>query len=110
MRLRVDHATTYHFDPPMRGLVQSLRLKPNSFEGQQVIDWSVTIEGAERGAGFGDGAGDWIETATLMGCAPYRNKITMVRAAVRPAERSHEQVGAQQGGADMAVSVGGLRD
>ena len=67
MRLRVDHATTYHFDPPMRGLVQSLRLKPNSFEGQQVIDWSVTIEGAERGAGFGDGAGDWIETATLMG-------------------------------------------
>jgi transglutaminase-like putative cysteine protease len=67
MRLRVQHETIYHFDPPMRGVVQSHRLTPSLFEGQQVIDWEVTVEGAARGAGFRDGAGDWIETVSLLG-------------------------------------------
>jgi len=67
MRLRVQHETVYHFDPPMRGVVQSHRLTPSLFEGQQAIDWRVTVEGAARGAGFRDGAGDWIETVSLLG-------------------------------------------
>jgi transglutaminase-like putative cysteine protease len=71
MRLRVQHETTYHFDPPMRGVVQAHRLTPSLFEGQQVIDWTVTVDGAVdaavRGAGFRDGAGDWIETVSLLG-------------------------------------------
>jgi transglutaminase-like putative cysteine protease len=67
MRLRVLHQTVYRFDPPMRGVVQSHRLTPSLFDGQQVIDWEVTVEGAARGAGFRDGAGDWIETVSLLG-------------------------------------------
>ena len=67
MRLRVDHATTYHFDPPMRGVVQSVRITPSQCNSQQLIDWAVQVDGAERGAGFRDGAGDWVETVTLMG-------------------------------------------
>ena len=67
MRLRVRHETVYRFDPAMRGVVQSHRLTPSLFEGQQVIDWAVTVEGAARGAGFRDGAGDWIETVSLLG-------------------------------------------
>ena len=67
MRLRVRHETAYHFDPPMRGVVQSHRLTPSLFEGQQVIDWAVNVEGAARGSGFRDGAGDWIETVSLLG-------------------------------------------
>ena len=67
MRLTVRHETVYHFDPPMRGVVQSHRLTPSLFEGQQVIDWSVDVDGAARGAGFRDGAGDWIETLSLLG-------------------------------------------
>lgn len=67
MRLRVDHASTYRFDPPMRGVVQSLRLTPSLCENQQAIDWSVAVEGATLGAGFRDGAGDWVETAMLLG-------------------------------------------
>jgi hypothetical protein len=51
----------------MRGVVQSHRLTPSLFDGQQVIDWQVTVEGAARGAGFRDGAGDWIETVSLLG-------------------------------------------
>jgi transglutaminase-like putative cysteine protease len=67
MRLRVDHESVYRFAPPMRGVVQSLRLTPTPCENQQVIDWNIWIEGATRGAGFRDGAGDWIETAVLLG-------------------------------------------
>ncbi len=67
MRLRVDHESIYRFDPPMRGVVQSLRLTPTLCENQQVTDWAVSVEGATMGAGFRDGAGDWIETAMLLG-------------------------------------------
>lgn len=67
MRLNVNHRTMYRFDPPMRGVAQSLRLWPSLFEGQAVLDWNVDIEGAVRGANFRDGAGDLIETATFLG-------------------------------------------
>lgn len=67
MLLKVSHVTTYRFDPPMRGVVQSLRLWPSQFQGQRVIDWTVDVDGAVRGASFFDGAGDRIETASLLG-------------------------------------------
>ncbi|MEM0946705.1 MAG: transglutaminase family protein [Pseudomonadota bacterium] len=80
MRLRVDHETVYRFDPPMRGVVQSLRVSPSLCEGQQVIDWDVLVEGAERGAAFRDGAGDWVETITLLG--PVENLTIQIRGHV----------------------------
>jgi transglutaminase-like putative cysteine protease len=80
MRLRVRHETEYHFDPPMRGVVQSHRLTPSLFEGQQVIDWAVTVEGAARGAAFRDGAGDWIETFSLLG--PVERMVVEVAGEV----------------------------
>jgi len=67
MRLDVNHRTTYRFDPPMRGVTQSLRLWPSLFDGQNVLDWNVKIDGATRGANFRDGAGDLIETMTFRG-------------------------------------------
>lgn len=67
MRLAVSHKTVYRFDRPMRAVVQSLRLTPSVYEGQQVIDWVVTVADSERGASFRDGAGDWIETVSIPG-------------------------------------------
>lgn len=67
MRLEIRHDTIYEFEPPMRGVAQSLRLWPSRFEGQSVVDWNVHIEGAVRGAAFRDAAGDKIETAVLLG-------------------------------------------
>ena len=80
MRLKVNHATRYKFDPPMRGLVQSLRLWPSVFEGQTVIDWSVTVEGAEIGAAFRDGAGDKIATATTL--TPVSEAVVLVQGEI----------------------------
>ncbi len=86
MRLTVHHATDYHFDPPTRGVVQSHRLTPSLFEGQQVISWEVKVDGAARGASFRDGAGDWIETVSLLG--PVERMVIEVTGEVITADLS----------------------
>lgn len=67
MILTVSHVTTYRYDQPVRGAVQSLRLTPSRFEGQRVIDWQVSVDGGTRGGAFRNGAGDWIEGWSLRG-------------------------------------------
>ncbi|QMU58059.1 MAG: transglutaminase family protein [Boseongicola sp.] len=86
MRLAVNHKTSYAFDPPARGVAQSLRLWPSRFEGQSVTKWDVAIDGAVRGAGFRDGAGDWIETATMRG--PVDKVVVEVSGTVETADLS----------------------
>lgn len=66
MRLKVSHQTIYRFDPPLRGVVQSHRLTPSICAGQSVVSWEVTTTGGEIGAGFRDGAGDWVETVSVL--------------------------------------------
>lgn len=67
MLLTVDHATTYRYDHPVRAVVQSHRLTPSRFDGQRVVNWSVTVQGGELGAAFRDGAGDWVQGWTVKG-------------------------------------------
>ncbi|MDJ1016471.1 MAG: transglutaminase family protein [Paracoccaceae bacterium] len=86
MRLQVRHATTYRFDPPVRGVVQSIRAWPSTFEGQTVIEWSVEIDGAVRGSSFRDGAGDQTETFTLLG--PVRETTVVVSGIVETIDLS----------------------
>lgn len=69
MILSVSHVTQYRYESPVRSLVQSLRLTPSVFAGQRTIDWSISVEGASRGAGFRDGAGDLVESWSLRGPA-----------------------------------------
>jgi transglutaminase-like putative cysteine protease len=67
MRLTVRHETRYRFDPPARGLVQSLRLVPGPSASQKILDWAVDVPGAQRGASFRDGAGDHVDTVAIRG-------------------------------------------
>ena len=67
MILTVAHVTTYRYDRPVRGAVQSIRIFPSSCEGQRVIDWEVAVEGGLRGGGFTDGAGDQVEGWSIRG-------------------------------------------
>lgn len=86
MRLEIRHSTTYTFDPPMRGVTQSLRLWPSRFEGQVALDWDVAVDGAARGAAFVDGAGDRIETAVVMG--PVDRVVVVVAGTVETTDLS----------------------
>lgn len=67
MRIAVDHVTTYRYERPVRGVVQSHRLTPAAFDGQKVLSWDVAVSGGLKGGGFRDGAGDWVQGWTVRG-------------------------------------------
>jgi transglutaminase-like putative cysteine protease len=67
MRLAIEHETRWHYDQPVRGVVQSHRLTPSVFDGQRVERWEVSVSDGVRGGAFRDGAGDWIEGWTVTG-------------------------------------------
>lgn len=67
MLLSVDHVTRYRYDRPVRGVVQSHRLVPSTFDGQRVRDWGVTVTDGLAGGGFRDGAGDRVQAWTVPG-------------------------------------------
>jgi transglutaminase-like putative cysteine protease len=43
MRIRVSHATTYHYDTPPNSVIQMLRLTPRNHDGQYVVNWRVDL-------------------------------------------------------------------
>jgi transglutaminase-like putative cysteine protease len=43
MRIRISHATTYHYDTPPSGVTQTLRLTPRNHDGQYVVDWRIDL-------------------------------------------------------------------
>lgn len=44
MRLSVHHATTYRYAEPTRRVIQLLRVTPQSFAGQTVLDWRIDVD------------------------------------------------------------------
>ena len=67
MILTVAHVTTYRYDQPVRGVVQSHRLHPSRFEGQRVLEWRVEASEGVEGGAFRDGAGDWVSSHSARG-------------------------------------------
>src|SRR5471030_2157975 len=43
MRIRISHATTYHYDTPPTGVTQILRLTPRNDDGQYVVNWRIEL-------------------------------------------------------------------
>jgi len=43
MRIRIFHETTYHYDQPPNGVIQTLRLTPRNHDGQFVMDWRIDV-------------------------------------------------------------------
>ena len=67
MLLKVDHVTRYRYDRPVRAVVQSHRLTPSVYDGQRVVDWTVTVTEGMPGGVFRDGAGDAVQGWTVLG-------------------------------------------
>lgn len=84
MLLTVDHLTRYTYDRPVRGVVQSHRLTPSVFDGQRVLDWSVTVTDGVQGGAFRDGAGDWIASWSVLG--PVQEIAVQVSGRVETAD------------------------
>ncbi|HMO07865.1 MAG TPA: transglutaminase family protein [Paracoccaceae bacterium] len=84
MLITVEHVTTYRFDRPVRGVVQSHRLTPSVFEGQRTLAWDVAVSDGQKGGGFRDGAGDWVQGWTVSG--PVEEIAVTVRGLVETAD------------------------
>ncbi len=79
MQISVSHTTRYRFDiAPAHGL-QRLRLKPKSSHGQVVLDWNMTVAGAEVQASYDDHNNN--ETA-LVSFAPDTQDIVVTCAGL----------------------------
>lgn len=54
MKLAISHTTRYEFTRPVSHGLQRLRLYPKSTHGQHVLDWTMTLEGAQREVEYDD--------------------------------------------------------
>jgi transglutaminase-like putative cysteine protease len=43
MRIRISHETTYRYERPAAGVIQTLRLTPRNHDGQYVVDWRIDV-------------------------------------------------------------------
>lgn len=84
MRLIIDHTTRYSYDEPVRSVVQSHRLTPSETQGQKILSWQVTVTGGVKGAGFRDGAGDWVQSWTIAG--PVEEIIVSVKGEIETSD------------------------
>ncbi|MEA3004149.1 MAG: hypothetical protein QOH81_2937 [Sphingomonadales bacterium] len=58
MRLTVHYATLYEYEEPARHIVQLLRVTPQSFAGQNVLDWRIDVDSDVRLRAGRDGFGN----------------------------------------------------
>jgi len=60
MRLTVDYQTRYTYSEPVRRVIQLLRVTPQSFVGQHVLDWRIDVDSDARLREGRDGYGNII--------------------------------------------------
>src|SRR6201989_1934235 len=48
MRLRISHSTTYRYEPAATGVIQTLRMRPASHDGQYVAEWQIDVSTDSR--------------------------------------------------------------
>lgn len=104
MLLTVDHLTRYSYDQPVRGVVQSHRLTPSVFAGQNLLDWQVTVSGGTMGGGFRDGAGDWVQGWSVTG------PVTEIEVRVLGKVETTDLAGVLKGHKETVSPIAYLRD
>ena len=67
MRIRISHETRYHYDTPISGVIQTLRLTPRNHEGQYVIRWRLDVTEDCRLDAHEDAFGNITHTFTAEG-------------------------------------------
>lgn len=104
MRLVVEHLTSYRYDQPVRGVVQSHRLTPSAFDGQKVISWSVTVSDGVKGAEFRDGAGDRVQGWSVAG------PVSAIDVCVKGVVETQDLAGVLRGHRETVPPLAYLRE
>lgn len=74
MQLRVHHLTTYQYDAPVGYGLQQVRLTPKSRQGQQILEWEMTVEGGKKELQFSDQHANQVD---LISIAPEGEEVTI---------------------------------
>ena len=74
MQLRIEHRTTYRYADPVSYGLQQLRLTPKSRAGQQVLDWTIEIDGGRREVTYEDEHANIVD---LISFDPGQQEITV---------------------------------
>ncbi|MCJ8143003.1 transglutaminase family protein [Ancylobacter sp. A5.8] len=67
MRIHVNHATIYTYDPPANGAIQILRLTPRNHDGQYVVSWRIDVSESCRLQAHQDAFGNLTHTFAVDG-------------------------------------------
>ncbi|MDI7860766.1 transglutaminase family protein [Rhizobiaceae bacterium n13] len=67
MRLKISHITEYRYDDPSVFSLQRLRLTPPTVPGQNVLNWSLHVEGAKPEVEYDDQFGNHVNLVSLDG-------------------------------------------
>lgn len=65
MRLRIQHSTTYRYEPPATGVIQIIRKTPRGFDGQYVAEWQTFVSTDSRMQSRHDSFGNIVHVLTL---------------------------------------------
>ena len=104
MLLAVNHVTRYVYSQPVRGVVQSHRLTPTQTDGQKVLDWQITVTDGRKGGSFRDGAGDWVQSWSVLG------PISEIAVTVTGTVETTDMSGVLKGPREMLAPETYLRD
>lgn len=91
MRIHVNHATTYTYDPPANGAIQTLRLTPRSHDGQYVVSWRIDVSESCRLRAHEDAFGNLTHTFAVDG------PISELRVLVEGEVETQETAGVVRG-------------
>jgi transglutaminase-like putative cysteine protease len=64
MRVSIGHVSRYTYDRPATYTIQTLRLTPPSFAGQQVVSWAIVAPGFDKATAFHDSFGNAAQLVT----------------------------------------------
>lgn len=67
MRIRISHATTYRYENPPSGVIQTLRLTPRNHDGQFVTNWRIDLSADCQLREHEDAFGNVVHTFTADG-------------------------------------------
>lgn len=86
MLISVHHRTRYVYDTETRYSVQSLRLTPQSFPGQRVLEWSIDAPGIDKALSFRDCYGNLVHQITVT--KPHKEVVIDVKGVVETEDRA----------------------
>lgn len=86
MLIAIRHLTRYVYEEPATYTVQALRLRPPSFAGQRVREWSLTTSAPSPGTQFTDGFGNLVDLVTIN--APHAELVIEAAGVVETEDRS----------------------